>query len=827
MKTLAPTNRGTSCVRSLFLCACVVVTASVTIRAQNSSMRVETFSLKPNGEVAVENPRGATRIETWDFKTVRVVAEKKGPAGSSIEPGELVLMGAQNSIIIQCRQGAGRIDLTIYVPHSAQLQVTGSVWPVDISGTLAAAVVDTTSGNIAYRLPPNDDARVAMRSALGTVRSTIPLTAVERTGIHTLTGQIGTGAAQVILSSQNGNLTLNPGLPMNAVARASKSEMGVSPGTQTARSAIPGASHTDSQTGQTNGTQQAGATSASQKADPDLRDDTSFSDPAANRTTRSRSSIDFAGSDRSEDSSMTAKSGPFTRPRTERNTSGGNSGLSVRIIPANPTPRASRNAAGSVFDQATDEEETKQGNASANGSSSASRSPNSAASNYPSAGSIDLGGTDRADVGSYNAKVGKFERERQSKNTSGGNSGLRVRIIPADSAPGPSREASSVFDQRDSGPDGPSTGGAARQHTPQTGSAQSTRSDGYEPAGTSGRRADSRAPIDDEVASNNSRTGAPPVLNRSRPEDSSNAPSSNATDTTAKSFDEEAIVLKAALVNLNVSVTNRAGVALANLKAEDFAVAENNETQKIEFFQPTTAPFNLVLVLDLSGSIKDKLDVVKSAALRFVDILGPQDKIAVVTFTDEIRVVSQLTNDREELKRRIKTVDRSQGGTAFYEAVWFSLLDTLRGTRGQRNAIVVMTDGVDSSLDRYNPMQSRVSFNQLARRLEESDVIVFPIYLDTEYEEVFERGNSSSEAYAIARDQLERVAELTGGQAFKAEKFGDLSGVYKQVAAAIRTVYSVGYYPANAERDGTFRRVRVGVNRADAAVRTRKGYYAK
>jgi VWFA-related protein len=301
----------------------------------------------------------------------------------------------------------------------------------------------------------------------------------------------------------------------------------------------------------------------------------------------------------------------------------------------------------------------------------------------------------------------------------------------------------------------------------------------------------------------------------------------NAAETTAKSSDEEAIVLKAALVSLNVSVTNRAGVALANLKAEDFAVAENNEPQKIEFFQPTTAPFNLVLVLDLSGSIKDKLDVVKSAALRFVDILGPNDKIAVVTFTDEIRVVSQLSNDRDELKRRIKAVDRSQGGTAFYEAVWFSLMDTLRGTRGQRNAIVVMTDGVDSSLDRYNPMQTRVSFNQLARRLEESDVIVFPIYLDTEYEEVFERGNSSSEAYAIARDQLERIAELTGGQAFKAEKVGDLSGVYKQVAAAIRTVYSVGYYPTNAERDGTFRRVRVGVNRGDAAVRTRKGYYAK
>src|SRR5687767_13384326 len=174
-----------------------------------------------------------------------------------------------------------------------------------------------------------------------------------------------------------------------------------------------------------------------------------------------------------------------------------------------------------------------------------------------------------------------------------------------------------------------------------------------------GRRAHSTLPTDDELASNNPRTGAPPVLNRSRAEDSSNTPLANATETAAKSSDEEAIVLKATLVNLNVSVTNRAGVALSNLKLEDFAVAENGQAQKIEFFQPTTAPFNLVLVLDLSGSIKDKLDVVKAAALRFVDILGPQDKVAVVTFTDEIRVVTQLTNDRDELKRRIKAVDRS------------------------------------------------------------------------------------------------------------------------------------------------------------------------
>src|SRR5205085_6248391 len=205
------------------------------------------------------------------------------------------------------------------------------------------------------------------------------------------------------------------------------------------------------------------------------------------------------------------------------------------------------------------------------------------------------------------------------------------------------------------------------------------------------------------------------------------------------------------------------------------------------------------------------------------DVLDANDKVAVVTFTDEIRVISQLSGNREELRRRIHAITESAGGTAFYEAMWFSLFDTLRGTKGQRNAIVVMTDGVDSSLDRYNPMPSRVSFDQLARRLEETDVLVFPVYLDTEYEEVFERGNSSSEAYAVARDQLQRLSEVSGGQMFKAEKASDLSGVYKQVAAASRTDYCVGYYPTNAQHDWTVRRLRVAGYRRDAAARSRRG----
>ena len=816
MKSFAPTRRpGVRRVCSLFLLVFVFVTAAVMLHAQGSAVRVETFSLKLNGEVVIENPRGATRVESWDYQTVRVVAEKKGPAGSSIDPGELVLMGALNSVMVQCKQGSGRIDLTLYVPSNARLQLTGGVWPVDISGPFTGAIVDTTSGSIGYRLPSNDDARVAMRSTLGTVRSTVQLSAVEKTGTNSLRGQLGSGAAQVILNSQKGIVTLTPGPNSSAVAKNSSSGTGVSAAnTDQSRNGAPAEPQRESDAA---GAPRTGGKNSTINRDPTQPGDQDVNDPAAPRqAVQSNGSVVFAGSDRSNDSSMTQTSGPFTRPRTERNTSGGNSGLKARIIPSDAPPRSSSNPAGSVFDQTTDRDDLEtesQSSAQRSSSGTSSTSPT-----YPASGSIVFGGSDRSDDGSTKSRVGPLERDRQTKNTSGGNSGLRVRIIPATSPPGPSRDSNAVFEQREDPSQAP-----APDVSSSRADSQSTRRS--QPDARDSQPRQHRQDSDDDVASSPSRGSAPPVLRRDRTEDPTTAPVVEPEKGTNR--DEDAIVLKAALVNLNVSVTNRSGVALANLKKEDFEVAENSEPQKIEFFQPTSAPFNLVLALDLSGSIKDKLDIVKSAALRFVEVLGPQDKIAVVTFTDEIRVVSQLTSDREELKRRIKAVDRSQGGTAFYEALWFSLMDTLRGTRGQRNAIVVMTDGVDSSLDRYNPMQSRVTYNQLARRLEESDVIVFPIYLDTEYEEVFERGNSSSEAYAIARDQLERIGELTGGQMFKAEKAGDLSGVYKQVAAAIRTVYSVGYYPTNPERDGTFRRVRVEVNRSDAAVRTRKGYYAK
>lgn len=286
------------------------------------------------------------------------------------------------------------------------------------------------------------------------------------------------------------------------------------------------------------------------------------------------------------------------------------------------------------------------------------------------------------------------------------------------------------------------------------------------------------------------------------------------------------VELEAPLVHLNASVSDRSGRAIADLTKSDFAVYEDNIQQVITHFEPATTPFDLTLLLDLSGSTEKKIRVIREAAKRFVDFIGPEDRLAVYTFRRRVQVVSHLTNDRFLLKRRLDEIERGGGGTAFYDALWFTASE-LEPVSSKRKAIVVMTDGVDNSISSPEDSPSRHTFEELLERLEESDLIVYPIYLDTEYEMVVQQHRETSEAYAVARRQLSELAERTAGVLFRAARVEDLELVYQQVADELRTVYSLAYEPSNAVRDGTWRRIHVKVNRPTAAVRTRRGYYAR
>jgi VWFA-related protein len=290
---------------------------------------------------------------------------------------------------------------------------------------------------------------------------------------------------------------------------------------------------------------------------------------------------------------------------------------------------------------------------------------------------------------------------------------------------------------------------------------------------------------------------------------------------------DEGLVLEGDLVNLSATVRDRSGKAMTGLTQSSFQVYEDDVLQQIAFFSPTSAPFNLVLMLDLSGSTREKLQDIKQAAMRFLDAISPEDHVAVVTFTREVKVVSPLTKDRRQLRERIEQIQTANGGTALYEAVWRVLAEVLEGTRGQRNAIVLLTDGVDNSISETNVIPSVVDFDDLVNRIEESDVIVYPIYMDTEQEVVFKYLAESRETYALARERLQALAEVTGGMMFRAERAKDLEKTYDQVASELRITYSLGYYPSNHQRDGSWRRVLVRIKSRNAVVRTRTGYFAR
>ena len=308
----------------------------------------------------------------------------------------------------------------------------------------------------------------------------------------------------------------------------------------------------------------------------------------------------------------------------------------------------------------------------------------------------------------------------------------------------------------------------------------------------------------------------------------SGAPAKEFADIAHIRSSDEAIKLEARLVNVLVKVTDAGGKTLPLLKKDDFLIFEDNVQQDISYFEPVTAPLHLVLLLDLSGSTEKKMKVLKKAAQKFVDSLKPTDTIAVAGFTRRFFVISNFTTDHKLLKDRIDDIKNRHSGTAYYDAMW-STLDLLEEARATRKAIVVLTDGVDNSLDHPNDeeLASKHSFSELLERVEEADATIYPIYLDTEYETIGRGGRSGHDAYVTARKQLEALADQTGAVMFKAERAEDLEGVYQQVAAELHSLYSLAYAPKSLTRDGAWKKIGVSVKLPAAKLRAKRGYYAR
>ena len=291
----------------------------------------------------------------------------------------------------------------------------------------------------------------------------------------------------------------------------------------------------------------------------------------------------------------------------------------------------------------------------------------------------------------------------------------------------------------------------------------------------------------------------------------------------------ETIRIDSDLVDLKVSVL---GFAPNNppplLEPKDFLVLEDGIPQEITFFAAADTPFDLVLLLDLSGSNSKNLKMIRNSAKRFVDAARDVDRIALVTFTDQPALYSTFSLDRKKLKKTIDEMDDAVGGTNFWDSMDLVLHDLVtQGSGLRRSAIVVMTDGVDNAIPGVAGPGSKLPFEGLLEKIRTSESIVFPIYLDTEAENV-KKYHTPREAYVQARDQLAQIANVCGTPMYKAARLSDLDAVYAQVVRDLSTVYSIGYKPFNKSLDGKWRSVEVMLTkRSDLFARTKRGYYAK
>jgi Ca-activated chloride channel family protein len=328
---------------------------------------------------------------------------------------------------------------------------------------------------------------------------------------------------------------------------------------------------------------------------------------------------------------------------------------------------------------------------------------------------------------------------------------------------------------------------------------------------------------DSKNKSKNKSEASPP--NQSLPE---------AKTTTQKSTDEDEVVkIETNLITIPVSVYERSGVYVPNLRQSDFKIFEDGVEQEIAYFGNSDKPFTVILLIDVSPSTAYKIEEIQNAAVAFVDQLKPEDKVMVIQFDSRVSVLTESTGDREKIHRAIRRTGFGDG-TSLYEAVDFSLRKRLNKVEG-RKAIVLFTDGVDTT-------SMGASFDKTIREAEESDSMIFPIYYNTFFEMTgigrggvmstpptlgLPGGMSSdiSNAYVRGRAYLEGLAGATGGRVFRPESTpGGLTTAFEGIAEELRRQYSIGYYPQNEGQPGQRKIIKVRVNRPSVAVQSRDSY---
>ena len=337
---------------------------------------------------------------------------------------------------------------------------------------------------------------------------------------------------------------------------------------------------------------------------------------------------------------------------------------------------------------------------------------------------------------------------------------------------------------------------------------------------------------------------------------------------------DEVLRVETQLVDVPVVVTDKAGRAVLNLKKDNFQVYEDGRPQQVEEFSATTAPFEVALLLDTSGSARSELQLIRRAAQNFIASLRPGDRVAIVSFntvrdqdrmTSGVDIISPLTSDRDALAAALERVGTSNG-TPYYDSLVQIAEKVFKNEpepqyRGRR-ALVALTDGVDST--------SATDFSEGRELLQRAGVIAFFIHVNTRpfFEENllgncigamrfssaqirryyrgfgtnaklertedfcklgdFEKLAISKRLYEIANEEINTFAKESGGKVFPATDLSDARLAFRSIAETLGTQYRLGYYSSNNKRDGSYRKIKIELKGLPpgAQVRAREGYTA-
>ncbi len=308
---------------------------------------------------------------------------------------------------------------------------------------------------------------------------------------------------------------------------------------------------------------------------------------------------------------------------------------------------------------------------------------------------------------------------------------------------------------------------------------------------------------------------------------------------------EEIIRVETSLVTVPVSVIDRYGRFISDLRKEDFQIFENDVPQEIQYFNAVETPFSVILMLDVSPSTRYKIGEIRDAAIAFTYHLRPDDRVMVIAFDRKIQELSRFTNNRQELRQAIMRVDFGEG-TSLYDAVDYAL-KKLSEVEGKK-AVVLLTDGVDTT-------SKRASYNSTLYRAEEADALIYVVRYDT-YSDmkirnypppgsgrtrkigiieailgtILNGGNvsvmgpagSSLEEYTRGKRYLQELANVSSGSYFEATE--NLDDAFAKAADELRRQYTLGYYPENPGKTGERRHIKVRVFRPNVIVKAKNSY---